>query len=99
MSNCDKWYKCRISDFSVNAYGGCGRIHEVSHTQRDIISLARDAAGKHGTSLEEFIGIKTIDDGSGEYPYERKLSVAEEFSAALEYLTHDGHIFEVEVDE
>lgn len=91
----EKNYKCKVSLFSVNSSGGAGPIREVTHSRREIINIARESAGRAGTSLEEFEGIATVDTEDGGWEYARELSDEEEFNTALEYLRHDGHIFEV----
>lgn len=91
----DKNYKCKVSLFSVNSFGGAGPISEVIHSRRDIIEIARESAGKAGTSLEDFAGIEQIDTEDGGWEYVRELGDEEELKTALEYLRHDGSIFEI----
>lgn len=92
----NQWFNCIVSSGSRNSASGYGRMTMIMHTQSDIINIASEDAWRAGYSLEEQAGIEFIyDEESDSTKQSRDFNEGEEFQAALDWLRHDGHIFEV----
>ncbi|HEY9746559.1 MAG TPA: hypothetical protein V6C99_10120 [Oculatellaceae cyanobacterium] len=92
----NQWYYCIASSGSGYSASGYGRMTMIMHTESDIIKIASESAWDAGTSLEEQVGIKCFyDEESDSMKLSREFEEGEEFQAAVDWLRHDGHIFEV----
>lgn len=90
-----KYFNCIISAGSRNSSGGYGNISLHIHSEENIIELASNWANRTGSDLEAQVGITWIEnEETGDFTPSREWAEGEELATAIEYLEHDGHLFE-----